>query len=472
MRLLLLFAACLAGTVSAAQVLPPDIEAALAAARLPQDAVTLVVTDVDPAVPPRLLHRADVPMNPASIAKLGTTLAALDLLGPASTWTTSVLVDGPVVGGVLLGNLYIKGQGDPKLVLERLWLLLRRVRAQGIDRVAGDIVLDHTAFDVPASDPGAFDGEPLRPYNAAPDALLLNFKSVALAFVPQGDGTARVIVDPPLAGVQWPAAVPLATGGCGDWRAGLRADFSDPLRPRLAGTYAATCGERTWPLAFADPASYAPRAIAGMWQEVGGRTGGVVRDGTTPPTAVPLAETVSPALAEVVRDVNKFSNNVMAQQLFLTMGLRLRGAGTREAARDAVGAWWRDRISPDAPTFDNGSGLSRDERMTGQQLVRLLQYAWASPVMPELLASLPVVGTDGTLRTTRAGSTAHLKSGSLRDVWGVAGFVDGPNGHRYAVVAIANHPNASPQPVPGSPVRTTGMRGVVEALLAWVATQP
>jgi len=346
------------------------------------------------------------------------------------------------------------------------------VRAQGIDRVAGDIVLDHAAFEVAPGDPGAFDGEPLRPYNASPDALLLNFKSVTLGFIPQADGSARVIADPPLAGVQWPAAVPLAAGSCGDWRAGLRADFGDPLRPRFTGAYTAACGERTWPLAFADPRSYAPRAIAGMWQVVGGTTGGVVRDGVTSPAAVPVAETVSPSLAEVVRDVNKFSNNVMAQQLFLTLGLKLRGAGTREAGRDVIGTWWRERISADVPTFDNGSGLSRDDRITGGQLVRLLQYGWASPVMPELLASLPVVGTDGTLRTTRAGATAHLKSGSLRDVWGVAGYVDAPGGRRLVLVAIANHPNASPQPLPGSAVRTSGMRGVVEALLDWVGRQP
>ena len=471
MRLLLFLVACLAASVSAAEPLPPEIDAALAAARLPPDAVTLVVAEVDPALPPRLVHRADVPVSPASIAKLGTTLAALDLLGPAYTWTTQVLVDGPIVAGTLQGNLYIKGQGDPKLVLERLWLLLRRVRAQGIEQVAGDIVLDHTAFEVPPSDPSAFDGEPLRPYNAAPDALLLNFKSVTLGFVPQADGIARVIAEPPLAGVVWPALVPLATGNCGDWRGALRADFTDPLFPRFLGGYPASCGERSWPVAFADPRSYAPRAVAGMWREVGGRTAGVVRDGTTPANATPVAETVSPSLAEVVRDVNKYSNNVMAQQLFLTLGLRLRGAGTREAGRDVVGTWWRERISPDVPWFDNGSGLSRDERITGQQLVRLLQYGWSSPVMPELMASLPVAGADGTLRTTRAGASAHLKSGSLRDVWGVAGYVDGPNGRRYVMVAIANHPNALPQALPRG-VHTIGMRGVVEALLAWVGRQP
>ncbi|HEY1231083.1 MAG TPA: D-alanyl-D-alanine carboxypeptidase, partial [Ramlibacter sp.] len=242
MRLLLLLVACLAASVSAAEPLPPEIDAALAAARLPPDAVTLVVAEVDPALPPRLVHRADVPVSPASIAKLGTTLAALDLLGPAYTWTTQVLVDGPIVAGTLQGNLYIKGQGDPKLVLERLWLLLRRVRAQGIEQVAGDIVLDHTAFEVPPSDPSAFDGEPLRPYNAAPDALLLNFKSVTLGFVPQADGIARVIAEPPLAGVVWPALVPLAAGNCGDWRGALRADFTDPLLPRFLGGYPASCG--------------------------------------------------------------------------------------------------------------------------------------------------------------------------------------------------------------------------------------
>ncbi|MGZ5271107.1 MAG: D-alanyl-D-alanine carboxypeptidase/D-alanyl-D-alanine endopeptidase [Ramlibacter sp.] len=469
--LLLLFATWLAGAAWAG-ALPPEVDAALAAARLPREAVTLVVADVDPALPPLLAHREQVPVSPASIAKLGTTLAALDLLGPAFTWSTPVLADGPVVGGTLQGNLYIKGQGDPKLVLERLWLLLRRVRAQGIERVAGDIVLDHGAFQVPAVDPGAFDGEPLRPYNAGPDALLLNYKSVVLGFVPQPGGTARIVADPPLAEVQWPPAVPLSNGDCGDWRGGLRADFADPLRPRFAGAYPAACGERSWPVAFADPPSYAARAVAGLWQEIGGRIGGVVRDGTAPAAAVPLAETVSPPLAEVVRDINKFSNNVMAQQLFLTLGLQLRGAGTREAARDVLGTWWRERISADAPAFDNGSGLSRDMRMTGQQLTRLLQYGWSSPVMPELLASLPVVGADGTLRTTRAGAGAHLKSGSLRDVWGVAGYVDGAHGHRYVLVAIANHPNATPQQVPGTGERTTGMRGVVEALLAWIASQP
>jgi D-alanyl-D-alanine carboxypeptidase/D-alanyl-D-alanine-endopeptidase (penicillin-binding protein 4) len=462
MRSLLLAAAwgCFAA-VAAAQPLPPEIDAALARARIPRDAVTLLVTDVDPAQPPRLSHRAQEPVNPASIAKLATTFAALDLLGPAYTWTTPLYADAPVVDRTLQGNLYIKGQGDPKLVLERLWLLLRRVRAMGIDRIAGDIVLDRTAFEPLPLDPSTFDGEPLRPYNAAPDALLLNFRSVVLTFTPQpAIGQARVTVDPPLAGVQWPALVPLTTGDCGDWRGALKADyFGDPLRPRWNGGYPLACGERIWPVAFADPGSHAARAIAGLWTEIGGTLGGQVVEGRVPAGMVPILEHASPPLAEVVRDINKFSNNVMAQQVFLTLSLQARGLGSREGTRELLRTWWQERIGPTPPTFDNGSGLSRDGRASAAQLARLLQQAWASPSMPDFVASLPAAGIDGTMRRVRAPMAAHLKTGSLRDVYGVAGYVHRPGGRRFVVVAIANHPQAQ------------SMRPVVEAVLAWAAQE-
>jgi D-alanyl-D-alanine carboxypeptidase/D-alanyl-D-alanine-endopeptidase (penicillin-binding protein 4) len=459
MRLLLLLAVSLWTVAIGAEGLPPEVEAALARARVPREAVTVLVADVDPAVPPRLAHRTDVPVNPASIAKVATTFAALELLGPAFTWSTPAYADGPVLDGTLQGNLVIKGQGDPKLVLERLWLLLRRVRALGVDRIAGDIVLDHSAFEASPVDPGAFDGERLRPYNVAPDALLLNFKSVVITVTPQAGGAALVTADPPLAGVEWPPAVPLSAGECGDWRLAIKPDLSDPLRPRLQGSYPASCGERSWSLAFPEPRSYAARSVAGLWRQMGGQLTGQVREGLAPTGAAPLTELVSPPLAEVVRDVNKFSNNVMAQQIFLTLGLRARGLGTRAASREVLQAWWRERFGPDLPFFDNGSGLSRDERITAAQLGRLLQYAWASPLMPDLVASLPLVGTDGTLRRTRSSTQAHLKSGSLRDVHGMAGYVHGPGGRRQVFVAIANHPNAA------------AARPAFEALLTWAGRE-
>ncbi|MEO7937961.1 MAG: D-alanyl-D-alanine carboxypeptidase/D-alanyl-D-alanine-endopeptidase [Burkholderiaceae bacterium] len=452
-----------------AQGLPPEVEAALVRAKLPLDAIAVVVVDAQGGVAPRVSHRADVPMNPASVMKLVSTYAALDLLGPAYSWRTPVYLDGVVRHGVLVGNLYIQGQGDPTLVAERLWLLMQRIRGLGIERIRGDIVLDRSAFALAPSDPGGFDGEPLRPYNAAPDALLLNYKSVVLTFVvDRANKLARIHVNPPLADVQIPASVPLSDGECGDYRAGLRADFSDPARIRFAGSYPASCQERVWPIASPDPAGFAARAIEGMWREVGGRLSGVVRDGQMPPGIGPPAfEVSSPTLAEVIRDINKYSNNVMAQQVFLSLSLPntrilgnppAAGAASFEASRAVVRAWWRERFgTSEAPVLDNGSGLSRQVRVSAQSLARLLQTAWRSPQMPELMASLPIAGVDGTMRRNRslAFGSAHLKTGSLRDVSAMAGYVHAASGRRYVLVAITNHPNAG------------ASRAAFDALLDW-----
>ena len=447
-----------AAAAGAADALPAEVEAALVRSRLPRDAVVMLVAPVGGA--PRLAHRADVPVNPASVAKLATTFAALDLLGPTFTWNTPIYFDGPVRDGVLQGNLLVRGQGDPKLVLERLWLMLRRVQAAGVRSITGDIVLDRTAFEVPPVDPAAFDGEPLRPYNAAPDALLVNFKSVLLTFTPEGT-QARVQAEPALAGVQWPAVVPLSAGECADWRTALRLNVADAQRPRFEGGYLAGCGAQTWPLAFPEPASFAARAIAAMWREAGGQLDGQVREGRVPAGLKPALEWPSLPLADIVRDVNKYSNNVMAQQIFLTFSLQQRGAGTVEGSREVLRRWWRERVGGEPPAFDNGSGLSRSERIGARQLAQLLQTVWASPLMPDLVASLPLAGVDGTLRRARRqAGLAHLKTGSLRDVTAVAGYVHGAGGRRFVLVAIANHPNAA------------AFRPVIDALVEWAAREP
>jgi len=459
---LVLALAALGSAPAIAQSLPPEVDAALARAKVPRDAVTMLVADAEAVRPPRLAWRAQVAVNPASIMKLVTTYAALDLLGPAFTWNTPVYVDGPIQNGVLAGNLYIRGQGDPKLVLERLWLLLRRVQGLGIHTINGDIVLDRSAFEVGEADPAAFDGEGLRPYNAAPDALLINFKSVVMTFVPNRDSqTAQVNFEPYLAGVTTQATVPLAAGECGDWRAALAPAFNDPARVGFAGSYPAACGEKVWATAYADPRSYAVRAVGGLWAEMGAKLKGQVREGLVPAGLKPAFEAVSPPLAEVIRDINKYSNNVMAQQLFLTLGLQQKKRGTLEGARTTMRQWWNDRIGTGEgqPVFDNGSGLSREERISAAALAKMLQVAWRSPLMPELVSSLPASGVDGTLRkrALRSGGAAHLKTGTLRDAAGVAGYVHGASGRRWVVIAIANHGNAA------------AARPAFDALVDWAA---
>ncbi len=444
----------------AAAELPPDVELALQRARVPEEALSVVVRELG-SNRTAISLMAQRPVNPASLTKLLTTLAALDRLGPAWTWATPVWMQGTLLDGVLDGALVIKGSGDPKLVVERLWLLLRRVQQMGVREIRGDIVLDNSAFAVPEGSAADFDGEATRPYNVRPAALLLNYKSVNYSFVPDAAaGVARVLVEPALAGTTVDRTVPLTGGACDDWRTALKPGFGGD-RVRFAGGFAAACGEQTWALADAQPATYNARLVAALWQEMGGRLTGSVRDGLAPVDVKPSFELRSPPLAEVVRDINKFSNNVMAQQLFYTLDLVRHPAqpATAAGARDTLRRWLADKLGelPPEVVIDNGSGLSRETRVTAQVLARLLTLAFDSPVMPELMASLPIVGIDGTLRRARAtAGRAHLKTGSLRDVAALAGYVISDSGRRYVLVAMLHHPNAN------------AARPALDALVQWV----
>ncbi|WP_326535632.1 D-alanyl-D-alanine carboxypeptidase/D-alanyl-D-alanine endopeptidase [Pseudorhodoferax sp.] len=452
-----------AAPAGAERPLPAGMATALAQAKVPRDAVAFLVQPLDEGAP-RLAHRVDVAMNPASVMKMVTTLAALDRLGPDYTWKTRFYADGPVSGGTLNGNLYIQGGGDPKLVLERVDAAFKALQAQGVQHVRGDMVLDNAIFELPAHDPAAFDNEPLRPYNVAPDGLLVNFKALILRFVPQADGSALVQSEPPLAGVAVPARVPLLAGqACGDWRAALQADFSDPSAVRLAGHYPARCGERDWAVAYPEPGSYAQRALQALFEAAGGRLDGSARNGRTPTQARLLLESPSLPLGEVIADINKRSNNVMAQQLVLTLGAQRHLPARMADGREAIARWWAGFVGTGqpAPVLENGAGLSRDERITTAALAQMLQRASQLAAAPVYLQSLSLAGVDGTTERMRERGLhsvvgrAWLKTGSLRDVASVAGYAQGRSGQRYVVIGMVNHPNAA------------AARPVLDALLQW-----
>ncbi len=366
-----------AGT-RAAPGLPPETGAALKRAGVPPEALSVVIEDAS-SKRHVLQWQENKPVNPASLTKLLTTAAALDRLGPAYTFATPVWLGGPVANGVLAGNVFIKGSGDPKLVIERVWLLLRRIQQLGVREIRGDIVLDSSAYAVPEAQPGDFDGEPLRPYNVQPAALMFNFRSVVFTFTPDpAAGVARIAAEPALAGTLVDRSVPLTAGACGDWRAALKPTF-EPGRARFAGTYAQSCGESAWPVADPQPATYEARLIEALWREMGGQLQGSVREGLAPADTPPRFEQRSPALAELVRDINKHSNNLMAQQLFLALALQAnpRAVATPEAAREALLRWLAERLGPlnDEVVIDNGSGLSRETRISAQRLALVLLLA-------------------------------------------------------------------------------------------------
>ena len=464
------FASTAADAAPPAWTLPPAVTAALDKAHVPPSALALWVQPVDAATP-SWGWNPDFGVNPASVFKLATTSAALDMLGPAWTWKTGVFTTGPIRDGVLDGSVVIVGTGDPSLVMERVWLLLRQLRDAGVRDIRGDIVLDHTGFAPSSRSAADFDNAPSEPYNVLPDALLMNFRAVTLSFQPDAAAhVAHVSAEPPLAGLKVDATVPLAKGGCGDWRGALRLASTDPARWHFAGGYPASCGPRNWPLAYPEPAGYENRLVAALWQEVGGKLKGRVHDGTLPDGATPLFTFESPQLAQVVRDINKYSNNTMAEQLFLTLAwnasAELSATATdvrQEQARAVLQQWLHQRLgaAADGVVVVNGSGLARETRISARTLGQLLQSDWASPAMPELVSSLPIVGVDGTLRrSTAQAGRAHLKTGSMRDVVAVAGYVLADSGRRYILVAVINDPNAG------------AARPALDAAIDWVMRDP
>lgn len=439
--------ACLLPLV--AQELPVAMINALRQADIPVHNVGVFVQEVD-ETRPILSYNVATPFNPASVMKLLTTDAGLELLGPTFRWKTQAYVDGTFSNGVLLGDMIIKGSGDPKLVIENFWLFLRQIRAKGLRDIRGNLLLDRTAFADNSHDPAQFDGNPQKPYNVGPDALLLNYQMIALRFLPDAiDNLVRVSMEPSLADYMVVAPKLAKDDVCGNWQEKLQADVGSGVT-FFRGSYASSCGEQVW---YLNPyrmtsLQYFSAVFRQMWRDLGGTISGQVISGSVAPTARVLAEWQSPALSELVRDINKYSNNVMARQLLLTLGAQVaQGPGNRELGASAIHAWLESKgIATDDVVIENGSGLSRNERIAPMTLGRMLVTAFHSPLMPEFIASLPLVGYDGTMRVRMRGTTAagqaHIKTGSLDNVRSLAGYVQAASGKWYVVVCLINHPNA------------------------------
>lgn len=441
----------LAAGPAGAQLPAPVAEALRAAAIQPEEVGVLVVpVDGGPAL---AAHQADVAFNPASTMKLVTTYAALSLLGPEYRWHTSILMRGRLDGDVLRGDLVLRGGGDPKLVIEDMTELVARLRATGLREIRGDLVIDDSLYDLREQDT-TFDGDPSQPYNVRPHAALVNFKATKFVVTP-AQGKVSITLDPPLAGVPVVNEVKLVRGACRFGAAGLAIrDGGTEAQPiiRVGGAYAQGCGTQSTMVAVLNHRQFIQAFFAAAWQAAGGTWNGraVLETPASPSGLTELARWTSPrTLTDVVRDINKFSNNVMARQVMLQTSLdeAQRSPATLERARKAV-AGWLERRGLRAPelVIDNGSGLSRQERVAPATLARLLVHAAGSPHAAAFVESLPVAGVDGTMQYRLKGEPvtgrAWIKTGSLNGVRSIAGYVDAASGRRYAVVMLVNGPRA------------------------------
>jgi D-alanyl-D-alanine carboxypeptidase/D-alanyl-D-alanine-endopeptidase (penicillin-binding protein 4) len=431
----------------------------------PRDASFYVQDPLQAA--PLLAVNSEVPRNPASCIKLLTTVAGLDILGPGYRWQTRAYVTGKVQGGRLDGDLIVKGYGDPGFAAADLWSLLWGVRERGVETVAGDLILDASHFEAPDGGRGDFDGNASSTYNALPHALSVNLQTTRVHLLQDSGDRVRVFTDPPLANLRIENRLKLVKAPCQRkyHRPSLRL-VEEPQRATLSltGTFADGCGESDYARLLLTPSQHAAGALLALWQAMGGGIDGQARDGVLPRDARLIHTQESGPLEEAVRQINKHSNNLMSRNLFLTLGAERLGApGSPAKARLTVLRWLEQR-GLDFPelVLDNGSGLSRDTRISARSMARLLGYAYSAPTMPQLLSSLAIAGVDGTMRKRFKGGPiegrAQVKTGTLRGVSAAAGFVLDRAGRRWIAVSLINNPR----------LQAWRGKGVENALIQWV----
>ena len=395
----------------------------------------------------RVMHQAERPFNPASTMKLVTTHAALAMLGPDYRWTTRFLTTGPIRDGVLQGDLILQGGGDPHLVIEDLHALMADLRAQGLKTIRGDLVVDDARFAVGPADGEAFDGDASQAYNVRPWAALTNFKASKLVIDPK---KRQLALEPPLADVQLRYDVKVLKGRCrsGGTRLGVQDGATAAGRPVVSvnGTQVRACGSQQFYAAMLDHQQFLHGIFKAAWKDMGGQFTGRTR--IQPGAAArgrPLYAWQSTLdLGEVVHHINKFSNNVMTRMLLLEMAAASgQGALPPDRAGQWLHQWYRSQgLALPSLVMENGSGLSRQARISAGDMVALLARAAGSPTAPWFEESLPVVGIDGTMKTRLrmdpVAGQAQIKTGTLQNVRAIAGYVTAASGRRYALSLMIN----------------------------------
>ena len=436
---------------SAAEGLPDAVAKVTRRLGVPESALGIIVREIGSETPLVTLN-PDTPRNPASTVKIITTLAALEELGPTYSWPTEVFITAPVRDSVLDGDLIIKGYGDPYLMTEEFWKMVQALRRQGLQTINGDLVVDNSYFAVQEGDPGEFDNRPFHAYNVLPDALLVNLKAVYFHFYPASDGKSVLIkTEPELPNLNIENRLIPIAGPCGGYQHGVAMTVPDPVladRVIFEGRYAMSCGHYVFARSVLTPEAFAYGAFKALWEQSGGVLTGTVKAGVAGPELRPWLTWNSRPLAEILRYVNKFSNNVMTRQILLTLGAELVGEpGTVDGGIQAVQQYLEKNGISSAPlVLENGSGLSRNERVTPQLMADALLRGNANPFMPEFIASLSIIGMDGTARNRlKRGEEkghAHVKTGTLDNVSAIAGYVDAKSGRRFVVVGLLNHSEA------------------------------
>ena len=467
------YSADLVSQETALKYIPKAVAASLEKNQIPKEAISISVVEINPGRPGKIAATTEVDwrsqqaMNPASTMKLITTLTGLDVLGPQYRWRTNIYTDGLIRQGTLKGNLYLQGTGDPKLVPEELAKMMKAIQNLGIQKIDGNLFFDRSAYAPNVMEHNTIDGESLRAYNVPPDPLLYAFRTLSFQL---GKSRTADFIDigytPPLSQLKVINQMQLVDQSCDNWKSNIRFNL-DPegdgattnqlLTAQFSGSFPNTCKGVNYNVVALDANTFLTQGFAAAWELSGGTW---TQAPTGKSSAVPLAARLllqfeGIPLADDVQDINKYSNNVMARQLMLTLALEKMGKPATTENGELVIQSWLKGLGLQFPelVIENGSGLSRNEAISAEHMTQLLVAARNLSIADTFYNSLPIAGTDGTMRNRlmahlrkflhlKKKPEARIKTGSLADVRAISGYVMSKSGKMYAVTSFINHPNA------------------------------
>lgn len=452
---------------AAYKVPPPPVAKLLQKYGIPQSEVSIEIKEVG-ASRALLALNSDEPRNPASVIKLLTTLAALEILGPTYQWNTHYLLDGKLKEKTLHGNLIMQGGGDPFLTVDRFWSHVLAIRERGVSHIQGNLIIDNTLYNIPPHDRAAFDGKAQRLYNVGPDAALTNFSATRFVIEPLG-GRINVFADPPLANLVVHNKLEPESGRCVNRDSGWSMRIvreQGKIHAFFEGRYRPRCKAHSISRSIVPNSEYTYQLFRYLWQSMGGTLSGGFRTGATPETATLLVSLPSRPLAENIASVNKYSNNVMARQMLLTIGNDWNDDESEDTQAAGVLAVyeWLDQvgINTQGMQIDNGSGLSRSSRISVRQISQLLEVAWKSTWHPEFMSSFSLAALDGTMRKRLKKSNlkgrARIKTGLINGIRSMAGYVHAENDRHYIVSMM----------IDSKKVNYWNGNKIQDALLEWV----
>ncbi len=448
--------------------LPIEVKTEIEKSPLTEDQVSLWIAPADNPAAPIVDFQSHIPRTPASVMKVITTGTGLLLLGTDYRWKTEFYTDGSINNGTLNGNLIIKGYGDPYMVQENMADMVSALQISGLSHINGKVILDNSYFLNSNENPEAFDGHGIEPYNAIPSALSINFRTIDLILTPINNQV-QITTDPELTFTHIQNQMYVNKAKRCRGKRGFNPKISVNYNQDLiivSGSLSKNCRTTKLSKVLTDAGDLYFGHFKKMWQEKGGTITDNWVYGEVPSTAKLFYTYQSQKnLSEQIAAMNKKSNNIMTRQLFLTIGAeKTQPPASLPKSRTTVLQQLKNLgVDTHNLFIDNGSGLSRMASISAKQMGQFLLAMHQSPARQAFEQSLSIAGVDGTLRhrlrNTPLADNAIGKSGTLKQVKSLVGYLHAQSGKKYIYVMLFEGRNAR------------AGRPLMDNILQWLYTQ-